>query len=1165
MRAIRFFFLILVIILPLNAYSTELQLSIPPTALKNFISPDLSGEQWRWLGKKRQLNIGIYGPVRPPIIRIDPQKKISGFMPEFMWSAATSLGLSLRIVHYNSAAEAYNDLRLKNIDGVFSAAGDSVPKTLHYQEIKVVDALPVVVTRYQDKSAAQLKHQDNSDSLMPMTPFRQLAELNAGLSDSTTLPAVEAYHLIERNYINSLRIKKISPDSMSPYRLITLADDTQLYESLKVVVGDLIKQASDDGVLSPWDENDFAHFISTPLKLTPAEENWLKNNQEISIGYSAFNPPFIVETASGAKAGIAPELLRLISLKTGAKFNYIEVNDSRDLTSNLHNSHIMMTAPLVWSQKREQEFLLTNPFMFTPMVMVSAKTDFKKVDSFSAALIVEQDFSDWFRKNYPKSSVIWTGNPSLAMRWVADGKTDVTLNTLISAQYLNQGLYQGKLIIQQDIPLNDAAITFGVNRADPELRSILNKSLALISPGMISDIVINWQITPGAHYDTWDIYRYEFYTGAAAAIFLILITLIWAVLLRRQVVRHHRTKSLLSQEISFRDRLINGPPRPVYVATHDGAIIHTNPAFHDFFDASQVPYLDLSLYDVRHPLHQLWQTCMANKPDGGIPVEGDFVFERGENEQRHIRHWLTAYEESDGIPGGYIGGWQDVTDYLRMQSELAVARFDAEKANKTKTRFLATMSHEIRTPLSAIIGLLELQVQENRADTELIKIAHTSSLTLLSLIGDILDIVRIESGKMTLSPHWTALSSIVKPVTQAFDGLARQKGLLLTLSLPDDDHEILADYNRLRQIVANLIGNAVKFTEEGGVEVIAALVQGSNGTVLNIKVKDTGPGIAPSEQRNLFMPFELAGKTPESGSGLGLSISKELTELMSGTLSFTSSAAEGTMFELSVPVEYREQIRQEVVPAANLAVIDTPLRVLIVDDHPANRILLSRQLKLLGHDAFEASDGQEGMSMFEQLRPDVVLTDCSMPVMDGLEMAKRIRQHDEATPVIGMTANAQESERLRCIAAGMNTCLFRPIELTTLAEVLAQHVQHGAVQKNELDEWIEIENFRKFLPDSPQAVGEFISTVITQTQQDLVDARRAIEDEDYAAAQRIFHRISGTLKVVGVKELTDCCELLEELTEMQEEQETLLLHLKNAETLLLGFTLAYQGSSHHQK
>ncbi|PYG47215.1 two-component system sensor histidine kinase EvgS [Pantoea sp. AG1095] len=1132
------------------------KLSYVPDALPEVTAPTLTDYQWRWLGQKRELTLALYGPTRPPLTRIDASGRVTGYIPDFSWTLARSLGLTLRIVHFNNAELAYSSLNEGDTDIIFSPAGDEL-HSYHQavMSVKVAEAYPLEVVR---RSADAMSAITDKSTISGGTPGRLLAALDQGKVQSVILPAGEAYYVTERNYVNSLNIIALSSQPMTAYKFITRKHTPVLHEVLEKATLNLRSSQAGEIIASRWDQGNLIRFISEPLNLTSDERTWRESHPTVTVVASSFNPPFFMKGPDGNYTGIGPELLSLVSLKTGIRFRYSDIGDATNISAALASGDAAMTAPLIWSQERNRDILLTTPFMFTPTVMVTRSGEQSLDDIRSVALIPAQEATDWFRKAFPEAKVTLIGNPGLAMQWVAEGKVDATLNTLISARYLQQGLYQDRLKLQQDLPVPEAAIVFGVRRADPELQSILNKTLGLVPADMVTSILTHWQATPAARFDTWRIYRSEFYSGAAGAVLLILITAVWAGVLRRQVKRTQRAKVLLRQEILFRDRLINGPPRPVYVATPDGQIIHNNLAFEKYLSDYPSQNLALSLFDSRHPLYAVWKECLRMPPTGDEPLESEFALKDSSGRVRQIRHWMTSFHEDDGTTGGFIGGWQDVTDYLSMQGQLSIAREEAERASQTKSRFLATMSHEIRTPLSAIIGLLELQVQENRADTELIRVAHESSQSLLALIGDVLDIARIESDKVTLQPRWCRVSAIAHAVVETFSGLAHQKGLLLSLALPEYDREVFSDENRLRQIIGNLAGNAVKFTQKGEINISVSLPLQNKGR-MQIVVRDSGPGISENDQKRLFLPFEQADNSVSGGSGLGLAISRELTVLMNGTLSLESAPGKGSAFTIDIPVETRPVSYVDSVPVIPPR-LHSSLKILVVDDHPANRLLVSRQVALLGHSASVADNGRSGLETWQNEKPDIILTDCNMPEMDGLEMTRSIRKQDPGVLIIGITADAQESERDRCLAAGMNACLFRPVDFSRLAETIAAFEPHEPHEVKDLTEWIDLEAMAAFLPDSPQAIREFITLSICETRKDLLNARDAIAQNDLPSARRIFHRVAGTLKVSGIREMGEQCAMLEELAEMDEDNSIIIHHIEKALTTIDQFENVFMHS-----
>jgi len=1113
-------------------------------------SPTLNDMEWRWLGQKRDITLGLYGPVRPPIVRIDPNARLSGFLPDASFAIARSLGVNLTFRYFSERNEAIEALRQAEIDMIFSPAGEE--ESSSYQTLLSIPFAPALPVDVRNLKLIE-RQQSNPVHLAPdnrHTPQHLLAQVSQGDIAFAVVPAAEANYLIERNYVDNVGIRASASKAMIGYRYYVRSQDVMLKDIWLRGVNHLFSIPTGELLASRWDQDEMVRFIAQPLNLTDNELAWMRSHHQVDIASSSFIPPFSLRDKQGRHRGVAPDILDLVSLKTGLKFNYIEEDDSEKLRQLFRQGHIMMTSPLVWSQQRSEEFLLTVPFLYTPEVLITRANHSGNLahDVRSIALVRDQDVTEWFMRSYPHIVITYVGNPSLAMQWVAEGKVDATINTYYSARYVIDGFYRDKLQINQILPVSDAALTFGIGRDQPELHAILNKALSAIPVGMMSRITTRWQSTPAASFDTWRLYRSEFYSAAAAALVLITSAAIWALLLRRQVRRTRRAKSLLREEILFRDRLINGPPRPVYVANDNGIIIHTNEAFNGFFSASLHSVLALSLFDVRHPLFKVWQDCTEIISLPTPAFEKEYVLNTG-YEIRTVQHWMTPYTDEHGEKNGIIGGWQDMTEYNSLLEELSKARESAEMANSIKSEFLATMSHEIRTPLSAIIGLLELQTRKGKADLSLVSIAHESSKTLLALIGDVLDMTKIESGHMSITKEWGNIHSLFTPVIQAFEGAARLKGVNLNVHFSAQQVDVFTDIMRLRQVLSNLISNAVKFTDKGEV-VVTVDIAGSDiaGRTLNVEVSDTGPGIPLEAQQHLFEPFSQLNATQQPGTGLGLAISKDIIHLLEGEIGLSSEPGRGTRTFFAIPVQVRSSFTSEAQKPTKAYTASTPLRILLVDDHPANLLLLSRQLELLGHDIVQASDGSEGLPLWQQTEPEVIITDCNMPVMDGFEMTRQIRAEGSDVIIIGVTANAQIAERQRCLDAGMNACLFRPVEIDLLAETLATFTSrlNSAIPVSTI---IDFAALQRVLPDSPESQLDFIKAVINETELDLAKAHEDLQALRYASLIRGCHRMTGTLRTLGIYALSDKMEFIEELASLEESSQILTEHIEEAKIL----------------
>ncbi|WP_442114325.1 transporter substrate-binding domain-containing protein [Pseudomonas sp. NUPR-001] len=1130
----------------------------------------ISAEDWHWLRHKAELKLGVAATESAPFSVKVQDNLYEGISADTTALVAQLLGLQVKVVSFATEQDARKALQAGSVD-VISAHGSTeshpgVLLSIPYAKDRLAVFKRSAEPRHSPADLAGLRvaitdeHQAELKQRYPRADLRvyanhekAIAAAAFGQADVYLDDIYSAYYLINRSFYNFVRFERFSDVGAGDYRYALNADNERLQRILNVAITS-IGEDTLRNVAKRWVGNSFIPS-EEPINLTVEQMRWIQRHPVVRLVINDDLAPGAYFDSNGVFSGGIVDILEVITLSTGLHFDVLARSGGFPQIIEAVQKGKADLALMTASPEREEYLRFSRPLLNSPFVLLSSIDEQGRLGNLvdkRVAIPTGHVAIEHLRKRYPEAIVVEAGGSLDSMNLLYEGKADAAMVSLPAARYYIERLFRNRLVINQILDVGPATVNFAMRRSDVELQSIIDKVLQSIAPDELNAISNRWRSPPGMSGQTWVDYERVINWVVAGATLLVLFSLAWVVYLRRQIKARLKAERLLNDQLQYVQTLTDCMPPPLYVRDTKGRMLSCNRSYLKSVGLSADQVLNKTVHqlptesfeglaDFQNNILQALRDGQTVESVHAVTLQGREVW---------INHWVQPFQDSQGAIKGVICGWLDITEHRLLIEQLQEAKKLADDASRAKTSFLATMSHEIRTPMNAVIGILELALK--RADSQpidraSIEIAHTSAKSLLELIGDILDIARIESGRLSLSPKRANLRELVESVARVFEGLARQKRLNLILDIDSSINcDVLVDALRFKQILSNLVSNAIKFTEEGSIKIsISGLLVNASLLNVHLSIEDTGVGISPADQQRLFKPFAQAQRNVQQteGTGLGLVICRSLCEMMGGRVTMNSALGQGTLVDVELHLQVLERICVTQLPVLPLVHQRYCLQVLVVDDHQVNRQVLHQQLKFLGHDVYEAEDGLRAFERWREQPFDVVITDCHMPVMNGAELTRTIRRVEQEqglkqTVIIGLTADAQPEEIEQCINAGMNDCLIKPIGLDELdARLVALH-QDWEVESEgpaillplmapALPRLLDLKPLELLINSDPVKIREILDELIANNRRDCQSLRALLNEGETDGLMELAHRIKGAARVVTGEQLVESCRRLE--------------------------------------
>ena len=1058
---------------------------IPGAAQEGKLGDDtsvtLTEKERAWL--KAHPTIRLSGdPHWLPFETFTPEGEYHGIVPDYLQLIEKYSGIEFKVVPNQKWADTIRMARARELD-VISAMESEERKeylsfTHNYFEVPIV-----IVTRksHEDiESPADLQGQriaiasgygftEELKAQYPDLDYREVETATEGLR-GVSLGKYDAivesfatsnYKMVELGLSNL----KINGDTNLLMRLgLAVRKDWPELVSILNKTMDAIPASELNAIKQKWLTAPDTESRDSSLSLSVDEKAWIEKHPIVKVGVDPVFAPLEFQDQKGHHKGISADFLALISNRTGIKFQPSKNLSWTQIQTGVRERNLDMFSAVTRTAEREQYALYTQPYINLPLMIFAREeqpylTDMSELNYGKTAIVKGYAVIPMVEEDYPEIEIVQVDDVQSALQALASGQVDYYIDSLLTTSHHIQELGYANVKVAGETPYR-FPMSMAVRSDWPELRSILDKALESITEEERREIFARWRSVKVEYgFDYSLVWKLGIPTG-----FLLLAFFYW----NRRLDSAVRSRTSELSKISERMALAT---QSAHIGIWDWELesdkLEWDDKMYELYGVSREDYPDA---------RKAWNKCvhpddraraereLERIREGRIGLGSEYRVIHPDNTVHYLEAYAALHRDRNGKPERIIGINWDISARKRAEldlrnhldgleglietrtEELQVALERAEAGTRAKSDFLANMSHEIRTPMNAIIGLNHLLMKSDELsskDADYAKKIGRAAHNLLRIVNDILDFSKIEAGKLDIESTNFDLSEVFINLANVVGLRAHNKGLELIFATNSDvPTQLVGDPLRLGQVLLNLCSNAVKFSDEGDIVVeTTVLEKTAKGTHLRFAVKDTGPGLSPEMRDGLFQAFTQADASTtrkHGGTGLGLTISKKLVEMMGGTIGVDSELGQGSTFWFSLWFETAESATpRDLKPPKELQ----GLKILVVNDNEIARRLMCESIKRFGFEVGEASSAAESFHILQQTLEsnnknyDLIILDWRMPEVDGVQAAAQLRELpglENLPRILGVTAYGREQVETQAAGLGIEGFLVKPFSLSSL-------------------------------------------------------------------------------------------------------------------------------------